>query len=54
MRGLLRSLSSFSLHSLKTIFLLIFIQKEERYEAFREEMKRIDALFLLLVAADRS
>ena len=44
----IKSLSNFSLHSLKTIIFL-FSFKKKNYEAFREEMKRIDALFLLLL-----
>ena len=44
----IRSLSNFSLHSLKTIVMLLSF-KRKRYEEFKEEMRRIDALFLLLL-----
>ncbi len=44
----IKSLSNFSLHSLKTIVMLLSF-KRKRYEEFKDEMKRIDALFLLLI-----
>lgn len=44
----IKSLSNFSLHSFKTIFFLLSFKKKN-YEAFKAEMKRIDALFLLLL-----
>lgn len=44
----IKSLSNFSFYSLKTIvFLLSF--KRKRIDEFKKEMKRIDALFLLLI-----
>ena len=44
----IKSLSGFSLHSLKTIVFL-FSFKKKHFEEFKKEMKRVDALFLLLI-----
>ena len=45
---LLKALSDFSFYSFKTIIFL-FSFKRKHYDAFRQEMKRVDALFLASV-----